>query len=289
MDYKELLKRKLNKKGVNLKRLYSNEELKIIKEGLLKEYAECKSISILAEKYKFCASTISKMFKLEGIEIINYQNLLRIRKDLFKSIDSEEDAYWLGFIYADGYISDGGVFELSLSYRDLEHLRKFSKYIDFSGNIIEKSKILLNSKIFYRCRLEFATQEYFDNFLSVGIVPNKTFKLTFPTFLKESLVRHFIRGIFDGDGTIGLYTNTKGKYPITSLIGYGKFMEELLQYIPKECRGNLYKDKRITKDIKIFTTANRKTEKFINYLYKGSNIYLDRKYKKYLEICTHYN
>ena len=65
-----------------------------------------------------------------GIEVINYQNLTKFNENVFDSIDTEEKAYWLGFIFADGYISlKGNSFELSLKGSDSEHLDKFNKFM----------------------------------------------------------------------------------------------------------------------------------------------------------------
>ena len=47
---------------------------------------------------------------------------------IFKQIDTEEKAYWLGFLYADGYVSDKGV-ELALKESDYNHLIKFDRFI----------------------------------------------------------------------------------------------------------------------------------------------------------------
>ena len=55
---------------------------------------------------------------------------------MFDTIDSEEKAYWLGFIYADGWISDANnCFTLTLQQRDVEHLLKFNEFIANKNSI----------------------------------------------------------------------------------------------------------------------------------------------------------
>ena len=43
--------------------------------------------------------------KDRGIEVINYQNRARLNEKAFDSMNTEEQFYWLGFLYADGNIS----------------------------------------------------------------------------------------------------------------------------------------------------------------------------------------
>ena len=53
-------------------------------------------------------------------------NVLRI----FETIDTEEKAYWLGFMYADGYIGASRYsVGINLSLKDIDHLKKFCKYM----------------------------------------------------------------------------------------------------------------------------------------------------------------
>jgi len=47
-------------------------------------------------------------------------------------------------------------------------------------------------------------REFVKNLIDKGCHQAKTFTLEFSKFLREDLKRHFIRGYFDGDGTIYL-------------------------------------------------------------------------------------
>ena len=75
-------------------------------------------------------SRLSKKFKTEGIEIIHPQNYTKFNDTIFESIDTEEKAYWLGFLYADGSISStNNTIELSLKSSDINHLIKFKYFL----------------------------------------------------------------------------------------------------------------------------------------------------------------
>ena len=177
-----------------------------MEEKILKMYADGISLTKIGNTLNISRWKATKIVRENGIEIVNKQNLLRVREDLFQTIETEEDAYWLGFIYADGYISDGGEFELSLKSTDSGHLHKFAKFINYTGNIVDKQPVKCKGKTYYRCRLAFRAKSLSQRFSDLGIVPRKSCILTYPKYLKEELHKHFIRGYTDGDGSFNLYT-----------------------------------------------------------------------------------
>lgn len=62
------------------------------------------SLTKMAEREKTTRQTLSKYFKKLGIDVINKQNRCKFNEHIFDEIDTEEKAYWLSFIFADGYI-----------------------------------------------------------------------------------------------------------------------------------------------------------------------------------------
>ena len=62
------------------------------------------SLTKMAEREGTTRQTLAKYFKGIGIEVINKQNKSKFNEHIFDVIDTEEKAYWLGFIFADGYI-----------------------------------------------------------------------------------------------------------------------------------------------------------------------------------------
>ena len=118
-------------------------------EDIVKEYIDTKcSVQFLAKKYKKDAMAISRAIKKAGYEVVNRQNLIKINEHIFDTIDTEEKAYWLGFLFADGNVSKrDNCFEMSLAEKDKEHLEKFNNFINHSRNIKLK-KVKLNNKVF---------------------------------------------------------------------------------------------------------------------------------------------
>lgn len=79
-----------------------------------------------------------------------------------------------------------------------------------------------------------------------GCIENKTFKLKFPEFLSEELVPHFIRGYFDGDGSVFIHrqktTDTEYYNLGVQFSGIYQFLKAIQQKI--ELSKGLYKDYR---------------------------------------------
>ncbi|WP_129596581.1 LAGLIDADG family homing endonuclease [Anaerophilus nitritogenes] len=114
--------------------------------------------------------------------------------------------------------------------------------------------------------------------------------------IQKNLIRHFIRGYFDGDGTIALgvstsYYKTKDerikvyKYasPHFSLIGTKSFLKHIENYVP----GNYsYRDSK-SEDMKYMVCSARKDMFHIfEYLYGNATIYLKRKFCKWNEVIS---
>ena len=106
--------------------------------------------------------------------------------------------------------------------------------------------------------------------------------LKFPNvniFSDSSLIKHFIRGYFDGDGCLSFRKNKNSVVPVVSILGTLDFLNGLV-HNAKINRYNLRKDKRHLHDT--YTLDIYSTYDFLDYIYKNSTIYLNRKYNRYL-------
>lgn len=225
---------------------------------------------------------VSKVLKENGIEVINKQNLTKFNENVFDSIDTEEKAYWLGFIFADGNISSPKkngksiyTFELALQLQDINHLIKFNQFMQH-----EKNNVKTDS---YRCRWSITNKHLWEILNSYGCTPRKSLTLKFPDesiFKDKSLIRHFIRGYFDGDGCIS-HNNSKDDAPSVSLLGTDEMLWPIQQKILNDYNP-FYLNNPKNKTTLVLSRATTKAVLFMYALYYKSNIYLDRKYQKFL-------
>lgn len=241
-----------------------------------------RSLTKLGEKYGVKRQTLSKYIKERGVEVINYQNKCRINSSVFNNIDTEEKAYWLGFIFADGNISsEGNRFEINLSIKDIDHLIKLKNFLEYEEDIRVETHKEFGTVI---CRLAVRNKELWDTLNDKGCTPRKSLTLQFPNisiFENPLLIRHFIRGYVDGDGSLGIYNNIEN----LSILGTELFLKSILEYIP--VLGYIRNKSSINYKNEAFELkySSKKARQVARFLYEESTIYLERKYNIYIDFC----
>ena len=266
-----------------------------------KQYTLGKSQLTIAKQLNCDDGTIRRILKKEGVHIRNDREQalkFKCNENYFSSIDTEDKAYWLGFLYADGYIRDkrkhsNYSWGLTLTESDKEHLVKLNNCIesDYDIKTYRHKKGSYNSKPY--CKLLISSPKMAKDLIKYGVKVQKTEIIEFPYFLEEGLVRHFIRGYIDGDGCITYHFNKNNT--ITTKIGICG-TKELLEGIKKYFKIEHLKlqQKRSIKErgvnnYSLEIGGNKQVLKILDHLYGDSTIYLDRKYEKYLEFKTIYN
>ena len=207
----------------------------------------------------------------------------------FDSIDTEDKAYILGFVCADGHVcSIHNRITITLKETDIDILNKIKHAMSCTHPIkvgICKRNPYLKSKnrILKQCSLSINGKSLVAPLIKMGIAGKKTYTLdgSICEYVPNSLMRHFLRGYFDGDGNAvwGKHYSSGYKYLI-QVIGNKDFLIKSFQrYFPSAC--GLCKDS-YSKQAYTWKIANKKEVlKFLNYLYSDATIYLDRKYKVY--------
>lgn len=209
--------------------------------------------------------------------------MIYVNENYFDVIDTEEKAYWLGFIWADGYSARKSTWFLCIQIKDIEHLEKFVSTIKYDGHI----KFPKNSGSFSNSskmgRLTICRKYLCDR---INLLGRNNIDLRIPDIPKD-LKRHFIRGYFDGDGSV--YTYNKSSFVGSkryyynwiecSIIGQMSLLtdinNELINY------GIKTRYKKSKTDYMKYLVVSNKTEtiKMFNYLYDNSSVFIERKFK----------
>jgi len=265
-----------------------NEYVKYVND-VVDKYLEIpereRSITKLSKEYKIATSTLSKYIKSRGIEVKTTDTKFLFNINVFDNIDTEEKAYWLGFLFADGYISSKrNVVGLALSKKDLAHLEKFKKFLGTENNITEYVHKKYKSTI---CRLTVANKHFWEQLKEKGCVPNKSNILEFPSidvFKNKNLVIDFIRGYCDGDGVLGIY-NGKHRYFRLNIVGTEHFLRGTQNMIGIKGSINKSSGGKEEADTKCLDYNSTKARKVARILYEHATIYLQRKYDIYKLFC----
>lgn len=272
---------------------WTNEEINVLKT-IYKDYS-VKEISKILNKS--VASIDCKKRRLGLTE--NIMNKNRGNQNFFDVINTEEKAYWLGFIYADGYvIKSERNYELGieLNYKDVEHLNKFNSIFNNYYKVIKKvgnynSIEILNGKeptnrVSEACLIRIYSKSIYEGLIKNGVVQNKTYSNIFPKIEDNVLFLHFLRGYIDGDGSYVIKdverqykTLKKYKYPQITIEGNNLNM---FKYIIERLQNDFNITSRVYKDRKCYKLEIAKKSdclKLIDLMYDNATIYLDRKFE----------
>lgn len=260
-----------------------NPEIVNLKDEIINLYnTEYLSSKKIGEKFNINPYSISYHLKKWGVKkrSLSESHNLKFDKTFFDKIDTEEKAYFLGFIAADGNVHKK-TFQICIHPQDEEILIALKKCL------VADYKIR-NDRKYKRFSI---TSEYFSNALKCkGILENKTFLLQFPSeeIVPKNLIRHYLRGYFDGDGciTFSTYNFNKLKWKFQIISNYDfviDYAKQLNYLILREAEPSIYKEKRRENPIYYFSIGSTNLDilqKIYNLFYIDSNIYLSRKKRK---------
>ena len=221
-----------------------------------------------------------------------------VRHEFFKNIQTEIQAYLLGFHAADGNLNyKRYTIAVKLTELDKEIVYLFKDFISPEARIDEVPEFIMkgrNNKE-YLCkpsiRVNISSKELANDLINIGFGENKTYSnLHLPNIPKE-LIRHFIRGYFDGDGTFTATVSPPNKAnrevnPRLKMdFNFCGKTRTMLDDITKELEnhGINMKINYLKRDdmYKIHTGTKNEVKKAFDYLYKDSNFYLQRKFDKF--------
>lgn len=121
----------------------------------------------------------------------------------FDRIDTQEKAYWLGFVAADGGVV-GNTVRVKLAAKDKEHLRRLRVSLGATNPVLD-TVTKVNGEPFAQSYLTITSKRLASGLASHGVVPNKSATLEWPEHLAPDLIRHYLRGYVDGDGGFYVY------------------------------------------------------------------------------------
>ena len=219
------------------------------------------------------------------------------RKDYFNEITTADQAYWLGFLYADGCVSkEKGksstyTVAIQLSIRDIDHLRNFNR--DIYGNVGITTKhvdTMYNGKRVHgdTCLIRLYCSKMALDLISHGCCVNKSLIKDKPVGVPDKYMWDFIRGYFDGNGSFSHSYNKKNDKTyrrISIETGSKLFSEWLSKYLnDNDIKNNCYPDGKNA--FKIQVSASKSVSKFLECIYNDAHRYLVRKYHDYLDaVC----
>lgn len=263
----------------NKKRRWTNKQ----KQDILRMYTkESMTIAEIKEVYTTHRREIGRILKDFGIDTSYYQprSVNRsINRDFFEVIDTEEKAYILGLLMADGcvrYRREGQCY-LTLELIDREIVERVQKELNSDSKIYEshrKRDYIENEKQTYTFSV--TDNKICNDLAKYGIVPMKTKKTDWLTQdIPYNLRKHYLRGLFDGDGSIGYYNN---RWFITLINNHPEFLKDVGTWIDDLLGLKCPKVSKTSTSYRIGYTG-KKAKELMKLLYQDNNIHIIRKQK----------
>ena len=265
----------LSSKGCKISEEVNQKSKELYEQGF--------SIAEIARILNVSQIPLSKRLKSYGYKVLP-DGKKSIDSHIFDVIDTEEKAYWLGFLMADGFVSDNNRVELQI--KDKEHIEEFKRFLQSKHKISERH-IILDDKEFVSYRISFQDKNIAEKLKSYGCIPRKTFEMHIPN-INDELFKHWLRGYFDGDGCIYYYSqykHRKGAWRINISSGNQEILNEIVDKLNSLIN---FKNLKIVHNrtcynivaVNIYDTAT-----LLDYMYKDITIALKRKYELYTQYC----
>lgn len=238
-------------------------------------YCNGKSIGFISSELGVGFSTISSFLRKSGVWKYKGVKKYSCDRSFFENINTETQAYWLGFIMADGNIQlsrQRACLHIGIHRGDIEHLRKFKDAVRASNPIRIKD---CDST----CNIDIYDRNLVESIRSLGIATSKTFCLDWKEITScfaKDLRRHFIRGYFDGDGSWRGIKQVSFNIACASKNFIYPLQRELvtgvnLNYVKIQHRNNCYS---------LDYGGRHQLLRLSKYLYQNSSVFLERKRDK---------
>jgi hypothetical protein len=234
------------------------------------------SLREIAKKYNTNHVAVSKFLREnnESTEMFRHS----FNHKFFDNINDEKNAYYLGMMMSDGFVQEG---RTGLNLTDLDVIEKFKRDVEYDGKI----RLVQPAKPHHKMRYEINLYStYMTNILEekYGIIQNKSLILDFPdkSLIPDHLMRHLIRGYFEGDGGF-TYDSNRGNWNIV-ITGTREVLNGIDLYSP--VKG--YFDNSSDPESNTWRWVLRKQLdiiEFCEWIYHDNTVCMDRKYNRMLE------
>ena len=281
------IKRRL--KAANVEIRYPKKNINKQKLNLALQYYQSGDNSVTAAKKAGIGKHTFRTYLRDNNllhKVISIQKDKTYNKNYFHDIDTEEKAYWLGFIFGDGSIKkspyESSSLVIEISNDDVNHLKKFNKSISGNAIIKTRDRISKNNYISHNAYISYSGKNIVKDLAKYGCIPNKTYDGKINLSVDNTLLCAFLRGYIDADGYIAKEPHT---YSFSIVVYNYKIMNFLNRAIIK--LSNVipqirYEFSNLGGAYRIRITNKKDFFAFLDIIYKDATIYMDRKYQNYL-------
>jgi hypothetical protein len=198
-------------------------------------------------------------------------------ESFFEELSTEAQAYYLGLLAADGSIDEiHKHMEVTLAEPDHHILEEFLEHLEADGPTVKARRRPNRVKTMHRLTL--SSKKLVQDLAAWGLVQGKTYDFRLAKEVPDHLKPHFVRGFWDGDGSIGKRHFEVGIKSTAFTLQFKAMIEEIGGQSPNHCV-------RTTKDGKpfhVFSVASSRFRGFRLAIYGDASVCLARKKESFL-------
>jgi len=199
-------------------------------------------------------------------------------------------AWVVGWLLSDGFVyPQAGCFGLKLSSVDIDVLEDIRCFFGYTGPILRYSSYLERTGNSYETReLKISSPLLLQTLSTFELTGKKTEREVFPQKIldteDEQIIRNFIKGVFEGDGSIMCDGKSSVCFQIVGTKELLTDIQECLMRYVGVGRTKLTHNTKVSNHYALRYRGRFQAMGIFNWIYKGSRWHLKRKYEAYLEI-----
>ena len=260
----------------------TEEEIK----DIIDSYKKGLGTGPLRRKYSCSEKTIKRILDENNVERHARGGIQQyfFNENFLDELDSSEKLYLLGWLYSDGNVSKTEkLIRIGLAMKDREILEILNKILENDRPLREdvehgKPKITLS----------LCSKHFKERLIELGCIPEKSLVLTYPNWIPERYLKDFVRGYFDGDGSLTIKQNKGGaQNGVITIASTFDFASKLQEKKKKKVgiKGKVKPLKEGSLCYGYFINRQEDVLKFLDWIYSDINcIKLSRKWKLYKEL-----
>lgn len=249
-------------------------------------YGEGLSFKLIGEKFGVSAQAMRGLLSRRGVAVRSLSQARRViacNHNYFNEPLDEARAYWIGFILADGNLTEktyGRTRQLSvaLAIEDVGHIEKLRTALK-SGHAITTTKLDGVDRVVI---LRISSSEIFEALLRYGVEPKKSARHKFSEHIPQHLLKHYFRGYFDGNG--GLSRHKASKWSMSNCASH-EFLVAFVDWVGRQIGGHSALIALRDGIHKVAWSGTHRCHEILDLMYKDATVFLDRKMALYLELC----
>lgn len=246
---------------------------------MVERYKSGETFSNMAEELGTNRGTLWKIateqYGITPYQTSGYPGKFDLNIDVFSDFHNEKSMYVLGLIYTDGHISKGRE-RLHFVTTDKEQMENFRECLGSTHNYFT---IPAKDKCKKQYRVAISYQPMIDDLKKLVPKSSLETKTIEPKVVNSNYFNHFLRGFFDGDGSVskdGKQVVFTGNYDLMrNLSGIISDKLGIEQSSISKVKGATFPSKRDTYHLGYYKVKHFR--RFYDFLYNKADFFLSRK------------